>query len=188
MFPNYWNPWSTFPPWISGAASADPWPWGAHPWQCWLLRFLLAHMVCILQHPPKAPATPWISWEAPLFNPDPTAYLPHRFPFLMIDRLLALESGVSARAELRDALGTGCLFVRGVGAFELRLGRGIQMRNVRPCALHHVSRHLEPPRLLAQFERRGIGAAGEKPQHCLTHTTERRERAQHMTVRLPWHG
>lgn len=39
--------------------------------------------------------------EVPLFNPDPAAYLPHRFPFLMIDRLLELEPGVSARAERR---------------------------------------------------------------------------------------
>ncbi|BCS54294.1 3-hydroxyacyl-ACP dehydratase FabZ family protein [Geobacter sp. SVR] len=42
-----------------------------------------------------------IFWEAALFNPDPAAYLPHRYPFLMLDRLLALEPGVSARAERR---------------------------------------------------------------------------------------
>jgi 3-hydroxyacyl-[acyl-carrier-protein] dehydratase len=39
--------------------------------------------------------------RAPLFNPDPAAYLPHRFPFLMLDRILELEPGVSARAEKR---------------------------------------------------------------------------------------
>lgn len=35
---------------------------------------------------------------ARLFNPDPSAYLPHRYPFLMLDRLLTLEPGVSASA------------------------------------------------------------------------------------------
>ena len=33
-------------------------------------------------------------------NPDPAAYLPHRPPFLFLDRLCALEPGVSACAEL----------------------------------------------------------------------------------------
>ena len=36
---------------------------------------------------------------APLFNPDPAAYLPHRYPFLMLDRIVAVETGVSASAE-----------------------------------------------------------------------------------------
>jgi 3-hydroxyacyl-[acyl-carrier-protein] dehydratase len=36
--------------------------------------------------------------EARLFNPDPTAYLPHRFPFLLLDRVLELEPGVRAVA------------------------------------------------------------------------------------------
>lgn len=36
---------------------------------------------------------------ATLFNPDPAAYLPHRSPFLMLDRILELEPGVHARAE-----------------------------------------------------------------------------------------
>ncbi len=31
-----------------------------------------------------------------LFSPDPAAYLPHANPFLFIDRVLALEKGVSA--------------------------------------------------------------------------------------------
>jgi 3-hydroxyacyl-[acyl-carrier-protein] dehydratase len=39
-----------------------------------------------------------ISTEAPLFNPDPAAYLPHRAPFLFIDRIITLEPGVSASA------------------------------------------------------------------------------------------
>jgi 3-hydroxyacyl-[acyl-carrier-protein] dehydratase len=37
-----------------------------------------------------------ISWEAPLFSSDPTAYLPHANPFLFIDRVLSLERGVCA--------------------------------------------------------------------------------------------
>ena len=41
-----------------------------------------------------------ISREAPLFNPDPAAYLPHRPPFLYLDRLVALEPGVAATAIL----------------------------------------------------------------------------------------
>lgn len=36
-----------------------------------------------------------------MFNPDPAAYLPHRFPFLLLDRVIALEAGLSARAEKR---------------------------------------------------------------------------------------
>jgi len=36
--------------------------------------------------------------EARLFNPDPGAYLPHRYPFLLLDRLLELEPGVRAVA------------------------------------------------------------------------------------------
>jgi len=36
--------------------------------------------------------------EALLFNPDPGAYLPHRYPFLLLDRLLELEPGIRAAA------------------------------------------------------------------------------------------
>ena len=36
--------------------------------------------------------------EGRLFNPDPTAYLPHRFPFLFLDRITAREPGTSAAA------------------------------------------------------------------------------------------
>jgi 3-hydroxyacyl-[acyl-carrier-protein] dehydratase len=35
------------------------------------------------------------------FNPDPSAYLPHRYPFLMLDRIVAWEPGASARAVTR---------------------------------------------------------------------------------------
>ncbi|MBT0652392.1 hydroxymyristoyl-ACP dehydratase [Geomobilimonas luticola] len=34
--------------------------------------------------------------EAALVSPDPAAYLPHRYPFLHLDRIVALEPGVSA--------------------------------------------------------------------------------------------
>jgi 3-hydroxyacyl-[acyl-carrier-protein] dehydratase len=36
--------------------------------------------------------------EARLFNPDPGAYLPHRYPFLLLDRVVELEQGVRAAA------------------------------------------------------------------------------------------
>ncbi len=42
-----------------------------------------------------------ISMEAPLFNPDPAAYLPHRAPFLFLDRIIRLEPGVAASALVR---------------------------------------------------------------------------------------
>lgn len=44
---------------------------------------------------------PSASRGALLFNSDPAAYLPHRFPFLMIDRLQSLEPGVGATAIRR---------------------------------------------------------------------------------------
>ncbi|HEX5772725.1 MAG TPA: hydroxymyristoyl-ACP dehydratase [Geomobilimonas sp.] len=34
--------------------------------------------------------------EAALFSPDPASYLPHRYPFLHLDRVVSLEQGVSA--------------------------------------------------------------------------------------------
>ncbi len=43
--------------------------------------------------------------EAPLFNPDPAAYLPHRAPFLFLDRILRLEPGASASAIVRTSSG-----------------------------------------------------------------------------------
>jgi 3-hydroxyacyl-[acyl-carrier-protein] dehydratase len=39
------------------------------------------------------------------FNPDPTAYLPHRAPFLFIDRITSLTPGAAATGEL--AVGGG---------------------------------------------------------------------------------
>ena len=34
-----------------------------------------------------------------LFNPDPAAYLPHRYPFLLLDRIIELEPGVRGVAR-----------------------------------------------------------------------------------------
>ncbi|MDD2310336.1 MAG: hydroxymyristoyl-ACP dehydratase [Desulfuromonadaceae bacterium] len=34
-----------------------------------------------------------------LFNPDPAAYLPHRYPFLLLDRIIELEQGTRAVAQ-----------------------------------------------------------------------------------------
>jgi 3-hydroxyacyl-[acyl-carrier-protein] dehydratase len=45
--------------------------------------------------------------EATLFSPDPCAYLPHRAPFLFIDRVLSRESGVSAAGEFAVPAGCG---------------------------------------------------------------------------------
>lgn len=39
-----------------------------------------------------------VSAEAALFNSDPAAYLPHRYPFLHLDRIVFLEPGVRAVA------------------------------------------------------------------------------------------
>jgi 3-hydroxyacyl-[acyl-carrier-protein] dehydratase len=44
---------------------------------------------------------PSVFREAILFNPDPAAYLPHRDPFLFLDRIISLESGVAASALLQ---------------------------------------------------------------------------------------
>jgi len=40
---------------------------------------------------------------AALFNPDPGAYLPHRYPFLLLDRVLEQQPGISARTLSRPA-------------------------------------------------------------------------------------
>jgi 3-hydroxyacyl-[acyl-carrier-protein] dehydratase len=40
-----------------------------------------------------------MSGEALLFNPDPAAYLPHRYPFLLLDRVIELEQGARAVAR-----------------------------------------------------------------------------------------
>jgi len=37
--------------------------------------------------------------EVHLFNPDPASYLPHRYPFLLLDRILELEKGIQAVAR-----------------------------------------------------------------------------------------
>lgn len=43
---------------------------------------------------------PLIFTEAILFNPDPCFYLPHRPPFLFIDKIVELQPGVGATGEL----------------------------------------------------------------------------------------
>ena len=47
--------------------------------------------------------------EALLFNPDPAAYLPHRYPFLLLDRIIELEPGMQAVAstDLTATAGAG---------------------------------------------------------------------------------
>ncbi|HEX9023483.1 MAG TPA: hydroxymyristoyl-ACP dehydratase [Geobacteraceae bacterium] len=50
-----------------------------------------------------------MSREALLFNPDPGSYLPHRHPFLLLDRILSLEPGVSAVA-LQRLTGNGSAY------------------------------------------------------------------------------
>lgn len=42
---------------------------------------------------------PSASWEESLFNRDPSAYLPHRHPFLILDRIIELEPGSYAIAQ-----------------------------------------------------------------------------------------
>ncbi|ABQ27758.1 3-hydroxyacyl-ACP dehydratase FabZ family protein [Geotalea uraniireducens] len=51
---------------------------------------------------------PSISGEATLFNPDPSHYLPHRSPFLFVDRIITLEPGVCATGEVVVTAGCGC--------------------------------------------------------------------------------
>lgn len=41
----------------------------------------------------------------PLFNPDPSTYLPHRHPFLFLDRILSREPGVAATAIRQGSSG-----------------------------------------------------------------------------------
>ncbi len=47
-----------------------------------------------------------MSREARLFNPDPSAYLPHRAPFLFLDRIVSLDPGNSATATINRTSGT----------------------------------------------------------------------------------
>lgn len=45
------------------------------------------------------PTTPSVVAEASLFNTDPGAYLPHRSPFLFLDRIVELEKNSYAVAQ-----------------------------------------------------------------------------------------
>lgn len=47
------------------------------------------------------------SVEELLFNPDPATYLPHRYPFLLLDRIIELEAGLQASALLALCTGHG---------------------------------------------------------------------------------
>ncbi len=52
--------------------------------------------------------------EAPLYSLDPAAYLPHRPPFLFLDRIVSLEPGTSASAIKRvtnEVVGYPSLFL-----------------------------------------------------------------------------
>ena len=51
---------------------------------------------------------PSVSAEALLFNPDPATYLPHRYPFLQLDRIIALETGYQAVAIRAVSSSRGC--------------------------------------------------------------------------------
>lgn len=42
---------------------------------------------------------PSVSGEALLFTSDPAHYLPHRYPFLALDRVVELEPGIQATAR-----------------------------------------------------------------------------------------
>lgn len=55
-----------------------------------------------------APTMPYACEEARLFNPDPATYLPHRFPFLLLDRVIELEPG--ARAVARATVSASSVF------------------------------------------------------------------------------
>jgi len=46
---------------------------------------------------------PFHSGVVLLLNPDPTAYLPHRYPFIMLDRVLEQQPGSFARARYRTS-------------------------------------------------------------------------------------
>jgi len=50
---------------------------------------------------------PSVSWEESLFNRDPSAYLPHRYPFLMLDRIIELEPGSYAIAQTNVSASLG---------------------------------------------------------------------------------
>jgi len=50
----------------------------------------------------------WTSSEGTLFNQDPAAYLPHRPPFLLLDRLVEVVTGDRATAVVSVTIGTIC--------------------------------------------------------------------------------
>src|SRR5512133_364195 len=88
-------------------SSVAPWPWVEPLWRSWSLLLNQANRDFIWPPLPTVPSMPSVYGVARLFNPDPAAYLPHRYPFLMLDRLLTLEAGVSASAERRVTTSAG---------------------------------------------------------------------------------
>ncbi len=50
----------------------------------------------------------WTSSEGALINQDPAAYLPHRHPFLLLDRLLEVVPGDRGTAVVTLTIGTIC--------------------------------------------------------------------------------
>lgn len=44
---------------------------------------------------------PFVASEVLLFNPDPSRYLPHRYPFLMLDQIVELQQGICAVAKMQ---------------------------------------------------------------------------------------
>src|SRR5208282_2429035 len=89
----------TFPAWTWGSLSDDPSPWEVLPWWPYSSLCLMGKERCTWVFRLKVPISPLTSLEVLLFNPDPGAYLPHRFPFLLLDRILSLEPGISAVAR-----------------------------------------------------------------------------------------
>lgn len=73
---------------------------------------------CIWPNHRRGLTTPSPSKEGRLFNPDPTAYLPHRYPFLFLDRIIAREPAVAATAirqvSVNDHGFTSFLMVEGL--------------------------------------------------------------------------
>ncbi len=95
-----------FPAWRWEGSSAGPLPWEGLPWRRSFLPWMKGNGRCTWPPRPKGRISPSTSLEAHLFNPDPGVYLPHRHPFLVLDRILSVEPGVSAVALQRRTADT----------------------------------------------------------------------------------
>ena len=69
------------------------------PWLRFWHHWRRTERACIWRPPPRGPITPSASGEAHLFSTDPARYLPHRYPFLALDRVVELEPGARAVAR-----------------------------------------------------------------------------------------